>query len=148
MMRYLLLVLVAVAGCGIPIQLASNNRLDNAVHSPALSVTLAFVIGSVVLALLTVSGVLGRGSISGATTAPWWGWMGGILSALAVVVSIIALPRAGAGAVMAATVFGQLTTAMVLDHFGWLDVPRIPISVGRVIGVVLLLVGALLMRSK
>jgi transporter family-2 protein len=148
MMRYLLLALIVVAGCGIPVQVAANNRLDKAVHSPALSVALSFLIGSGLLALLMVSGALGRGSISGATTAPWWSWLGGIFSAFVVVVSIIALPRTGAGAVMAATVFGQLTTAMILDHFGWLDVPQIRISGWRVMGAVLLLAGALLMRSK
>ena len=44
-MRYLILLVVVTAGAGIPVQVAANRRLDEAVQSPALSVTMAFVVG-------------------------------------------------------------------------------------------------------
>lgn len=92
--------------------------------------------------------MLGRGHLGGVTSAPWWAWVGGLLSAFAVIVSIIGLPKAGAGAIIAATVFGQLTAAIVIDHFGLMGVERHPITVWRVVGVVLLLGGALVMQKK
>jgi transporter family-2 protein len=147
-LRYLILPLIALAGTGIPVQVAMNHRLEKVFQSPALATTLSFLIGAFALALVTVSGVLGRGNLLKAPAAPWWAWGGGMLSAFAVIVSIIGLPRAGAGGVIAATVFGQLIFAVVLDHFGWLDVPRIPINAWRIAGVVLLFAGALLMRHE
>jgi transporter family-2 protein len=64
------------------------------------------------------------------------------------VISIIALPRVGAGAVIAATVFGELTAAALLDHFGWLGVPQIRMSWWRICGAVVLFVGVLMMQQK
>lgn len=143
-MKSLIIALVVLGGVGIPIQVAANNRLRDA----ALAITLAFVIGSIGMALLTLSGVMGRGQLSGVTSAPWWAWVGGLLSAFAVIVSILGLPKAGAGAVIAATVFGQLIAAIVIDHFGWIGVERRPINAWRVGGAVLLLIGALVMQKK
>ena len=147
-MRYLILPLVVLAGAGIPVQVAVNHRLDKALHSPALATTLAFLIGALALAVITLTGLLGRGHLLKAPSAPWWAWTGGALSAFAVIISIIALPRAGAGGVIAATVLGQLLFAVVLDHFGWLDVPRIPINLWRIVGAVLLFAGAMMMRHE
>ncbi len=64
------------------------------------------------------------------------------------VVSIIALPRVGAAAVIAATVFGQLAAAAALDHFGWLGVPQIRLNWWRISGAVLLLLGTVMMQRK
>lgn len=147
-MKYLILPLIALAGAGIPIQVAANTRLEKAVQSPAMATTIAFLIGAIAIAIVAAIGLLPRGHLLKAQDAPWWAWTGGLFSAFVVIVSIIGLPTAGAGAVIAATVFGQLIFAVVLDHFGWLNVPRIPLNLWRVIGAVLLFAGALLMRHE
>ena len=49
---------------------------------------------------------------------------------------------------IAATVFGQLLAATVMDHFGWLGVPQLRINAWRIFGVLLVLGGALLMQKK
>lgn len=81
------------------------------------------------------------------TKSPWWVWVAMALS-LFTVVSIIALPRNGAAAVIAATIFGQLVAAAVLDHFGWLGVPQIRLNWWRVCGAVVLFTGAVMMQHK
>jgi len=146
--KYLMIGLVALAGAGIPVQVAANHRLEEAVRSPALSVALAFATGSLLMGALALSGVLGQGRLAGIASAPWWVWTGGLLSVLIVLASILVLPRAGAGAVIAATVFGQLVAAVVLDHFGWLGVKQIPINAWRIAGMLFLMVGAALMQRK
>jgi len=148
MMRHLILVAVLLAGAGIPVQVASNNRLEKAVHSAPLSVAISFVIGSLAMVILTASGLLGHPKLAGAWSAPWCACIGGLLSAAIVILSIIALPQSGAAAVIAATVFGQLLAAAILDHFGWLGVPQVRINVWRIVGIVLLLGGTLLMQRK
>ena len=147
-MKYLLLALVAIAGAGIPIQVAANKRMDEAVHSPALATTLAFVVGAAVMAVFSLTGVLGRGSLSGVNSAPWWAWLGGALSVTVVLVSVIALPKAGAECTIAATVVGQLIAAAVIDHFGWLGVERQPLNISRIVATILLVAGAFLLQRK
>ena len=147
--RYLILALVLLAGMGQPVQVAANTKLRQAVQSPVLGALLSFVIGAGILLLLVFSGVLGgRGRMAGAADAPWWAWVGGLSGVLSVVVAILALPRNNAATVIAVTVLGQLTASVVVDHFGWLDVPQVRVNVSRVIGAVLLLVGALLIQRK
>lgn len=100
------------------------------------------------MALLTASGLMGRGRLDALGAAPWWAWAGGLFSVAAVLVSILALKQSGAAPVIAGTVFGQLVAAMVIDHFGWLGVEKSPLNIWKVGGAVLLLGGALLMQRK
>jgi transporter family-2 protein len=146
-MRYLILILVVLGGAMIPVQVAANKRLEQAVKSPVLAATLAFFAGGLALAAVAATGWLGRGRLSGAASAPWWVWVAAAFS-LFMVVSIIALPQVGAAAVIAATVFGQLTTAALLDHFGWLGVPQIRLNWWRVGGAILLFAGMWMMQRK
>src|SRR5438094_2417680 len=145
LVKYLILLLVVIGGSAIPVQVAANKRMEQAVRSPALAATIAFIVGAIVLALVTATGWLGRGQLADAARAPWWAWAGGALS-LFTVVSIIALPQVGAAVVIAATVFGQLTAAAVLDHFGWFGVPQIRMNWWRVCGAIALFAGAVMIH--
>ncbi len=147
-MKYLLVFLVLIGGAGIPIQAAANKRMSEAVQSPALSVTLAFAIGTLVMLALTLSGAMGRGQIGAAMQTPWWAWIGGVLSAFVVVVSLVGVKQDGAGGIIAGTVFGQLACALLLDHFGWLGVKQSPANAYRIAGLIFMCIGALLMQKK
>lgn len=146
-MRIVILALVVLGGMVIPVQVAGNKRMEQAVASPVLAATLALFVGAVALLVVTASGWLGRGQIGGAVHAPWWTWVAMSLS-LFTVVSIIALPRIGAAATIAATVFGQLTAAAVLDHFGWLGVPQVRLNWWRIGGAILLIGGTIMMQRR
>lgn len=147
--KYLILGLVLVAGMGQPVQVAANTKLRQAVQSPVLAACLSFTIGAAVLLALVFSGVLGgRGRPAGAADAPWWAWVGGLSGVVSVVVAILALPQSNAATVIAVTILGQLSAAVLVDHFGWLDVPKVRVNVSRVVGVVLLLAGAFLIQRK
>jgi transporter family-2 protein len=146
-MRYLLLILVVVGGAIIPVQVAANKRMADVVKSPVLAATFALLVGSVALGLVTATGWLGRGHIGQVIHVPWWVWAAGAMS-LFTVVSILALPKVGAEVVVAGTMFGQLTAGALLDHFGWLGVPQVPMNAWRIAGAVVLLAGVLLMQHK
>jgi hypothetical protein len=60
--------------------------------------------------------------------------------------TIVALPSMSSATIIGAAIFGQLIASMVIDHFGWFNVPVVPINTSRIIGAVLLLIGAILMR--
>ena len=77
---------------------------------------------------------------------PWWNWIGGPLGALIVLSGATLAPRLGAAAFIAAVVGGQLACALLLDHFGLMDLPRQAITPGRVLGVLLVFAGVVLVK--
>jgi len=147
--KYLILALVVLAGTLQPVQVAANTRLREAVGSPVMAAMLSFLVGVSALLLLQIFGVPGgRGRLSGATAAPWWAWVGGLSGVLSVVVAIIALPHNNAATVIAMTILGQLTASVVIDHFGWLNVPQVSAGFRRILGCALLVLGAYLIQKK
>jgi transporter family-2 protein len=53
----------------------------------------------------------------------------------------VTMPRLGGTMVVTLIIIGQLLIGAVIDHFGWLNVPVHPISVTRILGIGVLLVG-------
>lgn len=87
--------------------------------------------------------------VSELTKTHWWVWAGGgLLGAFAVAIGLIGIPKVSAGIVIAATVFGQLLSAVVIDHFGWFGVPRVPLNPWRVAGALGLFACVLMMQKK
>lgn len=60
-----------------------------------------------------------------------------------IVSPIILVPKLGAALTLTAIVVGQLTIGIVIDHFGMLSAPKIEAGLLRVVGVVLITLGAL-----
>jgi transporter family-2 protein len=65
-----------------------------------------------------------------------------------VTAAVLAVPRVGAGVVIGAGILGQLIAALLIDSCGCLGVTRVPVSVGRIAGALLLLGGAWLMQRR
>jgi transporter family-2 protein len=70
--------------------------------------------------------------------------LGGIAGAGIVAISLVAVRPLGAGGVTAALVAGQLIVSVVIDRLGLLGLHQVQIGWERVLGVVLVIVGALL----
>lgn len=147
-MRYLTVVLIALSGVGLAVQAATNARMSEAVQAPVLSALINFLVGGLMLAALAMSGIFGRGNLSTIGSAPWWAWTGGILGAVWVTAAIVALPKIGTAIAFAAVIIGQLVGALVLDTYGLLGVPQIPLHPWRIAGAVLMVIGILLMQYK
>ena len=60
------------------------------------------------------------------------------------VVALITVSAIGATGVVAATIVGQLTASVVIDRLGVLGLEQVTISLDRVIGIGLLLLGTYL----
>jgi bacterial/archaeal transporter family-2 protein len=147
-LRYLFIAAISATGVGLAVQAAANARMGAVVQAPTLSALINFAVGGIALGLLAASGVFGRGTLANVGAAPWWAWIGGIFGASWVLIAVIAVPKVGAALTVAAVIFGQLVGTLLLDTFGWLGVPRIPLNPWRVTGAVLLFVGVLMMQHK
>lgn len=131
-----------VVGSLIALQAPINSGLGKAAGTlPAAAIS--FTVGtSLLIALVAVSGDLGN--VSEARNVRWYYLVGGVLGAAYVTTVLLTVRTLGAGGVTAATVAGQLTASLVIDRLGVLGLDETPITLSRVIGVVLLFVGTLL----
>ena len=56
------------------------------------------------------------------------------------------VPHIGTANLVALLVSGQALTALAFDHFGWLGVPAFPLTVPRLLGVIMIAIGVFVMR--
>jgi bacterial/archaeal transporter family-2 protein len=73
-------------------------------------------------------------------------WTGGIFGAMYIAISILLLPHLGAATLISLIVFGQMLTSVIFDHYGLLGIPEHLLTVSRMLGAALLVVGVVLVR--
>ncbi len=156
-MQLLLMSLVFLSGFFLPVQVAVNSKLSGGLGSPVRSAIISFLVGMVALLLvyltleprlLDMSQMSRRPSWSGGLSVPGWAYLGGLCGAFYVLVSIVALPRLGAVAVIAIALVGQQAAAVAIDTLGLFKAPRIPLSMPRLIGVAMVALGVVLVQYK
>ena len=132
----------ACVGGLIALQAPINSHLGKATGTfPAALIS--FAVGTaILLAIVVVSGDLREMGGAGDVRAQYL--TGGLLGAAYVTTVLLTVRSLGAGGVTAATVAGQLTTAMVIDRLGVLGLDKTPITASRVLGVLLLVAGTVL----
>jgi transporter family-2 protein len=140
--RGLAVLLTAVVGGILALQAPINSGLGRVTGSVAAALV-SFLVGTLVLVLVVA--VSGEASGLGSTfEVRWYYLLGGVLGAAYVTMALITVRTIGAGGVAAATVTGQLTTAVVIDRLGLLGLEQTTLSASRILGVGLLLAGTYL----
>lgn len=140
-----LFVVMFIGGISVAAQPSINARLAQKV-GVVESAFVSFLVGT--LAMLAVVAVAGRGSLRAVGQASWWELTGGLLGAFFVSMTIVAVPRIGTAATMAAVITAQLLTGLVLDRTGAFGLRSIPFDAPRAIGTLLLLAGAFLISKR
>jgi transporter family-2 protein len=143
-MTWLYAGLALLSGAALAVQVGLNNSLRARMGHP-LPVTLtSFATGFLALLLFTI--VLRPPWPKGSALAgsPWWIWLGGVVGASYIMVTVTFSNRLGAAGWLGVVVTGQILTSVVLDHYGWLGFTPNPVSLWRVVGVSLLLAGAVI----
>jgi bacterial/archaeal transporter family-2 protein len=149
-MRFLLVLVMVIAGFFISIQGPINARLRVAVDSPVLSAAISFLSGGLILLCVMATGALGGTGTGfrGLQSAPLWAYLGGALGVSFVLGAIVAIPKVGVVVVICAAILGQMVGSYLADTFGRFGVERAPFNPVRLIGIVLLLLGVLLVQRK
>jgi transporter family-2 protein len=131
-----------VVGSLIALQAPINSGLGKVTGTmPAAAIS--FMVGTLLLiGIVFVSGE--AGNLTKAADVRWYYLIGGVLGAAYVTTVLLTVRTLGAGGVTAATVAGQLTMSVVIDRLGFLGLEETPITLVRVIGVVLLFAGTVL----
>lgn len=141
--RTLALMLTAGAGVLVALQAPINGHLGSQIGRIQAALV-SFLLGTIILLVLTVVLSGGFPDGTGIGTIPWQYFLGGALGAAYVTTVIFTVKTLGAGGVTAATITGQLTAAVMLDQFGALGLDKQPITLQRVVGICLLAAGTYL----
>ena len=142
MERWVALLVMALAGGVVALQPAMNAGMSRATGSLPAAL-LSFSVGLLAIgAVVVISGQLA--GLTQAPGVPWYYWLGGLCGAVWITLSLITVKSLGAGGVVAATIAGQLTGAVIADRLGILGLEQTAITPSRLIGVALLIAGTLL----
>lgn len=138
----LIVAVLASFACGVLVVLQApvNARLGVVAGGPLWAAFLSFLVGLCALGLLLV--LRGRPlQVGSLLQAPAWMWCGGLLGAVFVSTTIFAVPRLGAGLMVALIITGQMVSSIIMDHYGVL-VPEVhSASALRIAGALLVLAG-------
>ena len=128
-MKHLMLLAAALfAGGIIPIQGAVNARLGQLLRHPLQATFISFLGGliGVMLLLACIRPPLPtKDTISG---TPLYLYSGGLFGVIFVTTVLMLIPRIGVATMLATAITGQLIVSLVIDHFGWLNVPVAPVT--------------------
>ena len=139
--------LAVTAGLAGSVQVALMSRLGERI---GVLEALAFS-AAVTAALALVFLALARRSLAGferAVHQPWWMLMGGVMGVVIVFTITYAGPRIGVAATVGILIAGQLVMGAAIDRWGLFGSDRIALHWPRLLGIVLLAVGAALSLRK
>ena len=136
-----------LAGAATALQGPTNAKLVTAVGSPLNAAFVSFAVGTVALGVLAMI-LQARPDVGAMKALPWWAWMGGLYGCAFVVSAAWGVPRLGVATTITVMIAGQLLLSLALDHFGALGVEKQPLSLGRIVGVALVIGGVVLVRRS
>ena len=134
MQQFSCYIFAAVAGAAMALQ-GTFNTAAGKVIGTAENTLIVHLIGALTIGILLLCGI-GKGDFSRFSEIPWYGYLGGVLSAV-----IAAMGKAGVGNATAVIILFQISMALIIDCFGLFGAEKIPFAWSRIGGVVLLLIG-------
>jgi transporter family-2 protein len=133
--------LTVVAGLAGAIQAAVMGELGERVGiAPALAFAVLVSLAAAVAILL-----VWERSFSGVRAAagePVWLWLGGVMSVFIVLAVTVAAPRIGVAATIGIVIAGNLLMGALIDQYGLLGQEQVSLTWPRVLGLLLLAIGA------
>ena len=143
---YFFVILALTVGMAGTTQGAINNRLNDFLSNPAIVALVSFIVGSAALLVYVVASGGQISSIWTTRNIPWIAWTGGILGAYFVACTVILIPRLGVALTFSLIIAGQMVLTLVIDHYALFGVEQRPVSLARIGGVALIVLGVVLIR--
>ena len=140
------LVLLSVClGVVLTVHLAMNGMVGAAISNARVGNAVFWCIGALTAVIIGLTGWQ-SGALSGLATLNPLLLTAGAMGASLVFGIAYLIPRVGAGPFTFALLAGQIISAMVLSHYGWLGSPKQPITPMGIVGVIVLVIGVILTR--
>lgn len=140
-------IIALIAGSLIPVQAATNAALSQHIDNVLFSSLILFTVAVLFIASITVISGAKVPSIDALSTAPKYGYIGGLIVGFYVLSITFLAPRMGVANAICFIVTGQILAAVTIDHFGLFNSIQTSISKERVLGVLLMIVGLFLAKK-
>ena len=140
------LLLVSVGlGVVLTVHLAMNGMVGAAINNARVGNALFWCVGAAMALIIGFTG-WESGALSRLSQVNPVLLTAGAMGASLVFGIAYLIPRVGAGPFTYALLAGQIVSAMVLSHYGWLGSPKQPITPMAVVGVVVMVIGVILTK--
>lgn len=134
-------------GILVVIQGGINARLGVMLNNTLLATSAALVMSASFTLLAVFMTIRELPSLDQIQTIPTYMWFtGGALSFLAVTLFYYIIPRIGISTAVIFGLSGQIIFAAIASHFGWFGMPMEPITIKKVMGVIVMVLGVLLIK--
>jgi len=138
---------LAIGAC-VALQPAINAVMARTLGSPFLAAVVSIAISLAVVVPVWLTVGQGAGDLGQVRALPWWVLLGGAFGVVFVAGSVVVGPSLGFALFFVCVVAGQLVGATVVDHFGVFGVPPKPANALKLLGIVLVLLGAALVQRS
>jgi transporter family-2 protein len=136
-------------GAFVVVQASINGELRGLVGDPYRTALVSTTVSTIFLFVL--SGIVYRRPIPAGhvfTDATWWMWVGGVLGAIYVAAAAVLITKLGSAVMFTLVILGQLVMAVIMDHYGMIGLDKHPVSVPRIAGIALVLIGVVIVRRS
>lgn len=127
-------------------QIAVNGYLGKVVGSPIKASAISFTVGIIFLAIICIVLHFKNGKSESfkneSAKNPWWMWIGGILGELYILANVYLSRIVGTGMTVIILLIGSTTGGILVDHFGMFESPKKPINAQKILGVLIMILGA------
>jgi len=146
MTKYMFVFAALLIGGFLSIQGSINAQISSFLKHPLQASLTNFVVGTIVLILLNIILRTTMPTFNELKTIPWYLFLGGVIGAMFVTSVVLLIPKIGVTTMLAASIAGQLIVATVIDHFGYFNVTVHPVSLSRIAGIIMLVLGIFLIQ--
>lgn len=128
-------------GVILAIMISLNGEVGNVAGNYASSVIIHFVglIGILIVLIATKSKFKNLKGI------PFYMFTGGLIGILTVLFTNIGFMGLGVSLTVSLSLLGQLVTSLVIDHFGYFDMPVVKFDKKKILGLVIIIAGIYVM---
>ncbi len=147
-MKYLFYFLPFIIGVALTTQAGVNSQLKVAVNNPWLAAFISFLVGTIFLGIIMLFTKQQYPSLTQLSNISLYKYTGGVLGAFIVTAIIFSVQKIGSANVFVLLIGGQLLVALIYDHFALFGLPQNSFNWVKLLGVVLLIIGAYLINKK
>ncbi|SJZ58004.1 DMT family transporter [Selenihalanaerobacter shriftii] len=140
------LVIALIAGVSMAIQGSLNSVLGK-IAGLWEATFVVHIIATILVAIIIFILNLDKGDFTNLVNAPWYTYLGGALNVIILYGVVISIPQLGVANATTAIIVGQVTTAVIIDHFGFWGLDSVAFHWIKLVGVGLLAFGARLLLS-
>ncbi len=141
-------VLAFLGGALFPVQTAISAQLGRSIGGALPATIVSFSVGTIALGLIYLVTSRAPLDLAELRRIPPYLFVGGLLGAAFLGLSVFLIPRIGAGALLCLAVAGQIATSMTIDYFGLFGLPVREPSLARLAGAALVVIGVILVRFR